>query len=196
MKRKQFIQSLGATAVGTALLPQSLVGHPDSSKPLKSVKTPEFIVPQGANVSNFPHNEKYWGPVASNFIKPNGFINLENGYFSHQPKGTLAYHIDAETTINTKTSHFMRTAQIQAIEAARNAFAGFQGLNPEEVAFTRNTTESLNIIIMGTQWQSGDEVIIGDQDYGSMVESFQQAVARWMIRLKAAEVPVNPNSDV
>jgi len=196
MDRKHFIQSLGATAVGNALLPQSLAGHPESNRPPKGKKSPEFIVPLGADISKAPHNEKYWGPVASNFIKPKGFINLENGYFSHQPQGTLAYHIDAETSINTQTSHFMRTAQTQAIEAARNAFAGFQGLNPEEVAFTRNTTESLNIIIMGTQWQAGDEVVIGDQDYGSMVESFQQAVARWFIRLKVAEVPVNPNSDV
>jgi selenocysteine lyase/cysteine desulfurase len=196
MDRKHFIQSLGATAVGTALLPQSLAGHPDSNKPSKGKKTPEFIVPTGSGISNSPHNEKYWGPVASNFIKPKGFINLENGYFSHQPQGTLAYHIDAETSINIQTSHFMRTAQTQAIEVARNAFAGFQGLNPEEVAFTRNTSESLNIIIMGTQWQAGDEVVIGDQDYGSMVESFQQAVARWVIRLKVAEVPVNPNSDL
>lgn len=88
----------------------------------------------------------------------------------------------------------MRTAQTQAIEAARTAFADFQGLIPEEVAFTRNTTESLNIIIMGTQWQAGDEAIIGDQDYGSMVEAFQQAVARWNIRLSVAEVPVHPKA--
>jgi len=195
VKRKHFIQSLGATAVGTALLPQTLAGNPDSSKPPKGKKSAEYTVPQGADVSNAPHNEKYWGAVASNFIRPEGFINLENGYFSHQPQGTLRYHKDAETTINTQTSHFMRTAQTQAIEAARIAFAGFQGLIPEEVAFTRNTTESLNIIIMGTQWQAGDEVIIGDQDYGSMVEAFQQAVARWFIRLKVAEVPVHPNSD-
>lgn len=196
MERKHFIQSLGATALGTALLPQSLAGHSDSSQLPKDKNGSEFIVPQGADVSNSPHNEKYWGPVASNFIRPKGFINLENGYFSHQPQGTLRYHTDAENTINTQTSHFMRTAQTQAIEAARNAFAGFQGLNPEEVAFTRNTTESLNIIIMGTQWQAGDEVVIGDQDYGSMVESFQQAVARWFIGLKVAEVPVHPKSDV
>lgn len=186
---------MGATAVGTALLPQTLAGNPDSSKPPKGKKSAEYTVPQGADVSNAPHNEKYWGAVASNFIRPKGFINLENGYFSHQPQGTLRYHKDAETTINTQTSHFMRTAQTQAIEAARIALAGFQGLIPEEVAFTRNTTESLNIIIMGTQWQAGDEVIIGDQDYGSMVEAFHQAVARWFIRLKVAEVPVHPNSD-
>lgn len=155
---------------------------------------PEYIMPK-EGIAPTPHNEAYWGVVASNFTRSNGFINLENGYFSHQPKGTLQHHIQSETRINTQTSHFMRTEQQSVIEAARTAFAEFQGLLPSEVAFTRNTTESLNIIIMGTQWQPGDEVILGDQDYGSMVEAFQQAVARWSIKLKVAEVPIHPNSD-
>ncbi len=197
MKRKHFIQTFSATALGTALLPQSV--HADTlanaGKPPKGKKSPEYIVPQTPGVSAAPHNEVFWGAVAKNFTRPEGFINLENGYFSHQPQGTLRFHNDAETTINTQTSHFMRTAQTQAIEAARTTFAEFQGLMPEEVAFTRNTTESLNIVIMGTQWQPGDEVILGDQDYGSMVEAFQQAVARWMIRLNVSEVPMHPNSD-
>jgi selenocysteine lyase/cysteine desulfurase len=206
VKRKNFIHTLGATTLG-ALAIRPIFGNahslgeseenPSNHASGHATTTPPkspYILPK-TGTSNAPHNEAYWGVIAKNFKRPAGFINLENGYFSHQPQGTLSYHIDAETTINTQTSHFMRTAQTQAIEEARNAFAGFQGLIPDEVAFTRNTTESLNIIIMGTQWQPGDEVIIGDQDYGSMVEAFQQTVARWMVRLKVAEVPVQPNSD-
>ena len=116
MDRKHFIQSLGATAVGTALLPQSLAGHPDSNKPPKGKKIPEFIVPTGAGISNSPHNEKYWGPVASNFIKPEGFINLENGYFSLQPLSTLQFHQTKEHDINKRNSWFMRVEQQEAFE--------------------------------------------------------------------------------
>lgn len=195
MKRKHFIQSLSATAAGSLLVPASLSAEAlkDKKKDAKAPQ-PDYILPK-AGIPAHPHNEAYWGVVASNFQRSQGFINLENGYFSHQPQGTLMRHIAAETHINTQTSHFMRTAQQTEIEMARTAFAEFQGLLPSEVAFTRNTTESLNIVIMGTQWQPGDEVIIGDQDYGSMVEAFQQAVARWSIRLSVAEVPVQPHSD-
>lgn len=195
MKRKHFIQSLSATAAGTFILPESLKAESTADKK-KGHKQPQpgYIMPKPGTPSH-PHNENYWGVVASNFTRSAGFINLENGYFSHQPKGTLAQHVANETQINTQTSHFMRTVQQTEIEAARTAFAEFQGLLPSEVAFTRNTTESLNIVIMGTQWQPGDEVVIGDQDYGSMVEAFQQAVARWFIRLKVATVPILPSSD-
>jgi selenocysteine lyase/cysteine desulfurase len=201
VKRKHFIHSLGATTLGALSIPAALSAansdtHSDSNKPPKGKKLPEYIVPQGPGISNAPHNEAFWSAVATNFIRPEGFINLENGYFSHQPQGTLRYHIDAQTTINTQTSHFMRTAQTTAIEEARKAFAGFQGLLPDEVAITRNTTESLNIVIMGTRWQAGDEVIIGNQDYGSMVEAFEQAAARWGIIIKIADVPKDPRSDI
>ena len=128
MKRKHFIHSIGATTLGALSIPAALsAAHSDdqsnahSNKPPKGKVKPEYIVPQG--ISNAPHNEAFWGAVATNFIRPEGFINLENGYFSHQPQGTLHHHIDAQTTINTQTSHFMRTAQTQAIEEARKSFA-------------------------------------------------------------------------
>ena len=206
MKRKHFIHAISTSALGALVIP-SVFGvskkHEDSKEPINSAsgkstkpKKPDYILPkQGAGISSAPHNEAYWSVIAKNFKRPMGFINLENGYFSHQPQGTLANHLDAEDAINTNSSYFMRTAQTSSIEAARNAFAGFQGLMPEEVAFTRNTTESLNIVIMGTQWQLGDEVIIGDQDYGSMVEAFQQAAMRWGIVIKIAKVPIIPSSD-
>ena len=134
MKRKNFIHTLGATTLG-ALAIRPIFGNahnlgeseenPSNHASGHATTTPPkspYILPK-TGTSNAPHNEAYWGVIAKNFKRPAGFINLENGYFSHQPQGTLSYHIDAETTINTQTSHFMRTAQTQAIEEARNAFA-------------------------------------------------------------------------
>ena len=115
---------MGATALGALSIRAKLSAthsdaQPDSQKPPKGKSKPAYNVPQG--ISNAPHNEVFWGAIASNFQRPSGFINLENGYFSHQPQGTLNYHIEAQSTINTQTSHFMRTAQTQAIEEARKA---------------------------------------------------------------------------
>lgn len=196
MKRKHFIHSLSATALGLFALKgnalNAISSDSKSNKPKPNNNKTPYIIPEG---SNAPHNELFWQEVAKNFIRPSDFINLENGYFSHQPQGTIAFHINAQTFINTQTSRFMRTQQESAIESARLAFANFQGLKPEELAFTRNTTESLNNVIMGFPWLINDEVIIGDQDYGSMVESFQQAAARWGIIIKVAKVPMLPESD-
>lgn len=134
-------------------------------------------------------DEIRWRKIRKNYPRTPGIINLENGYFSHQSWKTINKHLDFEFDINTETSRFMRTQQQKEIEAARISFAEFIGINPEELAFTRNTTESLNTVILGFPWNAGDEVIIGDQDYGSMVEAFEQASLRYGISVKKVAVP-------
>ena len=134
-------------------------------------------------------DEIRWRKIQKNYPRTPGIINLENGYFSHQSWKTINKHLDFEFDINLETSRFMRTQQQQEIEAARVSFSEFIGINPEELAFTRNTTESLNTVILGFPWNAGDEVIIGDQDYGSMVEAFEQALLRYGISVKKVAVP-------
>ncbi len=134
-------------------------------------------------------DEIRWRKIRKNYPRTPGIINLENGYFSHQSWKTINKHLDFEFDINLETSRFMRTQQQQEIEAARVSFSEFIGINPEELAFTRNTTESLNTVILGFPWNAGDEVIIGDQDYGSMVEAFEQALLRYGISVKKVAVP-------
>lgn len=145
--------------------------------------------------SKLPNDEVYWNKVAGFFKRPVGFTQLEHGYFSHQPLTTLQFHQNAESKINTQTSEFMRTIQIDEIEKSRIALAQFLGVSAEELAITRNTTESLNIVIMGLNWKPGDEVVIGNQDYGSMVEAFQQAASRFGIVVKVANIPLLPKSN-
>ncbi len=182
MNRKKFIRTLGILPVGMAVT--------DSYARVEIDVFAQSNIPQ--NESKIPCNERYWKKVSSEFNRATGYINFENGYFSHQPLSTLKFHMDAEESINTQTSYFMRTAQNYSIEDARKEFAGFQGISPENLAFTRNTTESLNTIIMGYSWSDKDEVVIGNQDYGSMVEAFQQAQMRWNISIKTAKIPLHP----
>ncbi len=136
-----------------------------------------------------PNDEDIWTKIRSYYPQTTGIINLENGYFSHQAQPVLDYHRTLETEINSKHSLFMRKEQDKRVEEIRQHFARYQNCSAENLAFTRNTTESLNTVIMGFPWQKNDEVIIGDQDYGSMVEAFQQARNRWGIKISVAKVP-------
>lgn len=134
-------------------------------------------------------DEDRWKTIRKNYPRTPGIVNLENGYFSHQSWKTINKHLDFEFDINVETSRFMRTKQQEEIEKARSTFSKFMGVVPETLAFTRNTTESLNTVILGFPWKSGDEVIIGDQDYGSMTEAFEQAAQRHGIVVKKVHVP-------
>lgn len=140
-------------------------------------------------------DEEYWNRIRQMYQYPPGFINLENGYFSPSPLSVLDFHWKRQQYINTKTSWFMRREQEKSIEDARKALSAFLGCDAEELALTRNTTEALNTLIMGFPWKKGDEVVIGNQDYGSMVEAFRQVEKRYGIKVKEAQIPLHPLSD-
>jgi selenocysteine lyase/cysteine desulfurase len=41
----------------------------------------------------------------------------------------------------------------------RKRIAGLLGAEPGEIAFTRNATDGINLVLAGLPWQPGDEVI-------------------------------------
>ena len=200
MNRKKFIQSVGLLAASTPVnnaLQAANIG--DIHDDLKEQSKTKFLNKNQVFHSDdekkepmdtlWAADEIRWKKIQKNYPKTPGIINLENGYFSHQSWSTLNKHLDFEFDINVETSRFMRTQQQTEIEKARVSFAQFLQIPTEQLAFTRNTTESLNTVIMGFPWQAGDEVIIGDQDYGSMVEAFEQVSARFGVIIKKAAVP-------
>lgn len=182
MKRKSFIKNASAI-LALQTLPSNLFANSDFN-----------INYQLLNQID-KNSEDYWIQMSKMFQVPKDFINLENGYFSPQPISTLAFHQKNESAINQKTSWFMRNEQFDNIEKNRNSLAEFLKCNKEELAITRNTTESLNNVISGFPWKKGDEVIIGNQDYGSMVAAFQQQVQRNGIIVKVAQIPLHPQND-
>lgn len=183
MKRKSFISSASLLLSSIAL----------NSKDKTSIPTPGYDFYEELK---YQKTEKdFWEIVRANFNFPKDFVQLENGYFSPQPLSTLYSKQKTEFEINTRTSLFMRREQQDAIEEARNNLANFLMCDSAELALTRNTTESINIVISGYPWKKGDEVIIGNQDYGSMVTAFRQQAKRTGIIIREAQVPLLPKTD-
>ncbi len=188
MKRKTFIANAGILLSGIPFVNPTLSNaNKKSSDSLTSLKL--------LKSENSVNDESYWNMVRTFFNYPKDFINLENGYFSPQPISTVQFHQKKEHLINHKTSWYMRREQNEAVEQSRQTLADFLGCEAEELVITRNTTESLNTVISGYPWKKGDEVIIGNQDYGSMVAAFEQQAKRYEIVIKTAQIPLHPKSD-
>jgi len=73
--------------------------------------------------------------------------------------------------------------------------AELAGCGSDELVITRNATEALDIIIAGQDWKAGDEAVMAIQDYGSMLDMFQQIANRYGVVLKKVSVPNHPKSD-
>jgi isopenicillin-N epimerase len=76
----------------------------------------------------------------------------------------------------------------------RRRLAAEFGCDPEELAITRNASEALQIAQLGIELRKGDEVITTNQDYGRMLDTWDQRVRRDGIKLTKISFPVPPKS--
>ena len=57
-----------------------------------------------------------------------------------------------------------RKATYARVEAVRAQLAGLLNAGADEIAFTKNATESISIVARGIAWQAGDEVLVADTE--------------------------------
>jgi selenocysteine lyase/cysteine desulfurase len=153
-----------------------------------------------AEAQNIPpqylaENEDFWQQIRADYrLKPD-YINLENGYYAMQPQTILNNYIEHIKEVNYHAAYYMRTRQFDDKAGIRQQLADLVGCSQEELALTRNTTESLDTVISGIDWQKGDEIIMAQQDYGAMQDMFKQQAARYGIVIRTVSLPNHPKND-
>lgn len=183
MNKRTFLKSLSLLGLGASALPslESLAADVDAISHL----TPEEAA----------QDEAFWARVRDGFkLKPD-YINLENGYYCFQPQETLEHFINHVREVNYQGSFYMRTVQWENKKKVAARLAEMAGCSKEELIITRNTTESLDMIIGGLDWKAGDEAVMAEQDYGAMLDHFAMIAKRFGIVNKRVSVPNHPQSD-
>lgn len=136
-------------------------------------------------------NEDYWAEVARAFTIDRSSINLNNGGVSPSPavvQEAMARHL---AVANSTPSYQALTSAVAAQrEAVRQRLAAHWGVDAEELAITRNTTEGLETCQFGIDLARGDEVLATTQDYPLMLATFQQRARREGIVLRQFKFPV------
>ena len=140
-------------------------------------------------------DEQFWYSVRGAFNLSPQFINFENGYFSPQPEAGIDEVCKNARAINEIPSFYMRRQLVDDTREIHQLLAHFAGCSDEEILLTRNTTESLNIVIMGLMLQPGDEALWGTYEYGSMKVAFEQRAAREGIVNKVLNLPITSMSN-
>ncbi len=140
-------------------------------------------------------DEAFWRKIRGDYdLKPD-YINLENGYYCFLPRQTMEHLIQHMRDVNYEGSHYMRTVQWENKKRVANKVAEIVGCTAEEVAITRNTTESLDLIIGGLDWKAGDEAVMAEQDYGAMLNHFKFIERRFGVVNRLVSVPNHPKND-
>jgi len=139
-------------------------------------------------------DEDFWAEVRASFSVDRNIINLNNGYCSPSPRPVQdAMRRYLEYT-DMGPYHTMVAVLERQVEAVRRQLAGAAGCDPEEMAITRNASESLENAQYGVDLKAGDEVLTTNQDYPRMLTTFRQRERREGIVLKTISFPVPPPS--
>ncbi|MDT0606680.1 aminotransferase class V-fold PLP-dependent enzyme [Croceitalea rosinachiae] len=179
MEKRQFLKQLGGATLASAILPIQL-----------NAKTENIEPPYPKS-----NDEEFWKRIRKDYdLKPD-YINLENGYYNFVPKPILNKYIGHVKKVNYEASYYMRTKQWENKDNAAASLSNLVGCSSEELVITRNTTESLDLIIGGFPWKKGDEAIFALQDYGAMRIHFHQMRDRYGIVCKEVSVPNHPKTD-
>ena len=139
-------------------------------------------------------DEDFWAEVRASFSVDRNIINLNNGYCSPSPRPVQdAMRRYLEYT-DMGPYHTMVAVLERQVEAVRRQLARAAGCDPEEMAITRNASESLENAQYGVDLKAGDEVLTTNQDYPRMLTTFRQRERREGIVLKTISFPVPPPS--
>jgi len=135
-------------------------------------------------------DEFYWARVQQAFTVDRSIINFNNGGVSPAPKWVqeaMQNHLDFS---NQCPPHHMWHILEPRKETVRERLARSWGVDSEEIALTRNASESLQICQLGIDLKPGDEVLTTTQDYGRMLTTFAQREQREGISVSKIQIPV------
>lgn len=180
--RKNFIKKMGA---GVAALSTGIFFDPN-----KHAKLMEELQSYQQAASELATNEEFWYRVQQAFTVDRSLINLNNGGVSPSPdfvQAAMKKHLDFS---NQAPVYNMWRILEPRREGVRQQLAGMFGVDAEEIALTRNASESLQICQFGMDLKAGDEVLTTSHDYPRMINTFKQRERREGVILKQFDLPV------
>ncbi len=182
MDRRRFLGSIAYPAVGA-------VGWAVLSPGLTSSVAAELSRHTGPS-EEMAHDESFWFKVQQAFTVDRSLINLNNGGVSPSPgvvQAAMKRHLDYSNTAPTYTMWKVLEPQREGV---RQRLARLFGCDTEEIALTRNSSESLQICQFGFDLRAGDEVLTTNQDYPRMINTFLQREDREGVKLVQFSIPV------
>ena len=179
MDKRRFIKSLGALSFSPLISANQLSDFKPISKTLPVIN----------------NEDELWDTVRSHYTLKEEYINLESGYYNIIPNPILEHFINHVKHVNIEGSFYMRKNLNKNKDRVTRELAKLVGSSPDQIAITRNATESLDLVISGFPWKKGDEAIYAKQDYGTMKEMFEQISNRYGVVNKVISVPNHPKND-
>ena len=141
-------------------------------------------------------------PILSREVRGRPLVYLDNAATTQKPRQVIdaLTHYYSNTNANIHRGlHTLAEEATAAYEATRSKTANFIGAaHPQEIVFTRNTTESLNLLAytLGARLRPDDEIILSALEHHSNLVPWQLLAQRSGAKLRFIELTEDGEFDL
>jgi isopenicillin-N epimerase len=185
LDRRDFLSKVGK-GVGLAALTSATVGGL-LEELNAATRTVAHLTPDQAAT-----DEDFWFEIQKAFTVARGIVNLNNGGVCPSPRIVTESFVKYTWETEDLPAYMLWQILEPQAENVRTGLAEVFGCDREEVAITRNASESLEILLMGMDFKPGDEILTTTQDYPRMLTTLRQREQREKLSLKMIKVPIAP----
>ena len=179
LNRRNFLRLTGAAGAGALALKSNDIELVAQATRAVADRSPDDVA----------KDEFYWREIQNSFMLDRSLINLNNG--NSCPSPTVVHEAYKRYLDSSNQAPVYHRGLIERnIEVARRRLAAEFGCDTEEMAITRNSSESLQIAQNGLDLEPGDEVLTTEQDYGRMLTTWDQRARRDKIKIVKINFPV------
>jgi selenocysteine lyase/cysteine desulfurase len=198
LTRREALGSIAATPLALeAVTPRAAAAVPkNTSAVARAVAAAVSLIAPDASPDEVARDEVFWARVQQAFTIDRTYINLNNGGVSPSPaivQEAMKRHLDFANT--TPPPIALWDIQEPRKETVRARLARHWGVDAQEIAITRNSSESLQICQQGFDLKPGDEVLTTTQDYPRMVTTFKQRMRREGLVYNQFKIPIPAEED-
>jgi selenocysteine lyase/cysteine desulfurase len=141
--------------------------------------------------------DKFWAALRGQFLIPADEVYLNNGTVGSSPypvlKAIFESFLDTEQMAQADPEQYPIWGY-EPYVAYRDSLAQLVGATRDQIALTRNATESNNYIANGLELKPGDEVLMSDQEHPGGEEPWKMRAKRYGIVVKQFEIPKPPKN--
>jgi isopenicillin-N epimerase len=143
------------------------------------------------------NEDAYWAAWREQFVIPKDEVYLNNGTVGSSPMPVLKAVFDGFLETEKMAQSDPEEYPIWGYEPYapfRDAVAQFVGATREQIALTRNATESNSYIANGLELKAGDEILMSDQEHPGGEQPWNLRAKRYGVVVKKFELPKPPKN--
>ena len=138
---------------------------------IKSIGIASLAAPLMRNCLPDTEADDYWTQIKMLYHSDSSsnILNFNTGSACIMPKSIQDSYLENITRVNSHAAYEVKDALTPQVKAYIDRLALLAGCEGEDLALVRNTTEAINAVLYGIDWNKGDEVLVTNLDYPAVL---------------------------